>query len=192
MPNVSVFDGLSTDEIARIEAEIANRNFKDYSGLSEWCKSHGWSIERGALWNRGKGIKQRLQTLRDATDMSKMIGESVKDEGGSLNDATLSLVQAGLFNIANKMIDNMNNEDDDENNEANLAKNLELFTKAAKASSELGRASIAVKKYKAEVQVKLDAAFARLELQAAGGKPGVRKLDADTLKAVRQEVYGLV
>lgn len=178
MPNVSVFDGLSPAEIAQIEAEIANRNFKDYSGLSEWCKSHGWIIERGALWNRGSKIKERLQMLRDATDASMMIGESVKDDGGSLNDATLSLVQAGIFNVLTKIPDEDGEDKDLLDRQERL---LGMFSKAAKASAEVGRASISVKKYKAEVRAKLQAA-AR-EAEPIAKKAGLSDTDWAAIRA---------
>lgn len=182
MPNNSVFDDLSPDEIAKIEAEIANRNFKNYSGLSEWCKSHGWSIERGALWNRGSKIKRYQQILKDATASATMIGESVKDDSGVLNDATLSLVQAGIFNVLTKIGD-----DDTEDQEIKRQqRQLGMLSMAAKASSEVGRASINVKKYKSEVRAKLQAAA--LKAEPIAKKAGLS--DADW-SAIRAEFLGV-
>ena len=57
---------------------------------------------------------------------------------------------------------------------------------------ERGRmlAGIARAKWEDEVRKKLDSSMAALESQTAGSGPG--KLDADTLKAVREQVYGLI
>jgi len=152
MPRPSAIDDFTPEQRKAFEDECVRRNFKDIDGLVDWLSANGMELSRSAAYRQSSKIKQRLQTLRDATDVAKMIGESVKDEGGSLNDATISLVQAGLFNIVNKMADA------DEDGNGNLEKQLGMLTKAAKASSELGRASIAVKKYKTEVQARLQAA----------------------------------
>jgi hypothetical protein len=48
------------------------------------------------------------------------------------------------------------------------------------------------KQWKQQLDDKLEKVFTKLENEAASGKSGTRKLDKDTLKAVREEVYGLV
>ena len=184
MPNISVFDGLPPDEIAAIESEIANRNFKDYSGLSDWCKSHGWSIERGALWTRGSKLKKQLQNVKNATQVAKMYVDVSADDAGALSEATLSLVQSGLFEVLSSL---------DEADEAtDQAARIELLGKAARAAADVGRASISQKKWRLEGNEKLQKTFAKLEAEAVSGKVGSRKLDVATLKAIREETYGLL
>lgn len=184
MPNNSVFDGLSPEEIAKIEAEIANRNFKGYSDLSDWCKSHGWEIERGALWNRGSKLKKQLQNVKNATQVAKMYVDVSADDAGALSEATLSLVQSGLFEVLSSMQEAEETDDPSER--------IKLFSTAARAAADVGRASISQKKWRIEVKTKLDIQLAKLEQEASGNKPNARKLDIATLKAVREEVYGLV
>lgn len=146
MPNISVFDNLSQEEIDIIEDEIKRRNFKNMTAISEWCKEHGWQIERGAIWTRSAKVKKRQQMLKEATDTALYLNEKVKDDGGSLHDATLSIIQARLFNC-------MNDLDDD----ADPIEHVELLGKAARASADVSRASVSVKKYQYEAQIRKNA-----------------------------------
>ena len=66
---------------------------------------------------------------------------------------------------------------------ADPADQVKILSQAARAIAEASRASIGQKKWADEVKQKLDA------LEAAGGK-GEKKLDAETLKAVREALYG--
>lgn len=186
MPRPSAIDEFTPEQREAFRAECERRNFKDIDGLVVWLKANGMELGRSTAWREASKIKQRIQSLRDATDMSKMIGESVKDEGGSLNDATLSLIQAGLFKLSNTMIDSLNDQADEEATDESMFKNLEFFAKAAKASSELGRASIAVKKYKAEVTARVESAANKVAETAK--KNG---LSADVVAAIRSEILGV-
>ena len=69
---------------------------------------------------------------------------------------------------------------------------VELMAKAARGMADLSRASIAQKKWQSSIKEKLEAKLTGLEAEATGERPGARKLDAETLRIVRQEVYGLV
>ena len=60
---------------------------------------------------------------------------------------------------------------------------MKILSQAARAIAEASRASIGQKKWADEVKQKLDA------LEAVSGK-GDKRLDADTLKAVREALYG--
>ena len=173
MPNISVFDGLSPDEIVKIEAEIANRNFRGYSDLSDWCKSHGWQIERGALWNRGSKLKKQLQNVKNATQVAKMYVDVSADDAGALSEATLSLVQSGLFEVLSSM------QEADETDDP--AERMKLFSVAARAAADVGRASISQKKWRIEVRTKLQAA-AR-EAEPIAKKAGLSDTDWAAIRA---------
>ncbi|MFI3218345.1 MAG: DUF3486 family protein [Methylococcales bacterium] len=178
MPNVSVFDDMSADEIARVDAEIERRNFKNLTAISEWCKSQGWEIERGAVWTRSSKLKKRLQTLKNATDASKLIEKQVQDEGGSLHDATLSIIQAGLFDCVTNL-EEANDEDDP-------LLRVELLGKAARAAADVGRASISVKKYKSEVKAKAQSVAEKVAITAS--KNG---LSMETVELLKREILGI-
>jgi hypothetical protein len=147
MPNVSVFDELSPEEIAVIDAEIVRRGFKKMSEISDWCKANGWQIERGAVWGRAQKVKKNLQFVKFATEEALQIKKSVKDEGGDLNDATLSIIQARLFTSVSNLVEVDEEEDP--------SKQIELLGKAARASSDISRASVAVKKWQLEYAAKI-------------------------------------
>lgn len=146
MPNNSVFDDLTPEEIALIDAEIERRNFKKFSELSEWCKEHGWDIERGALWTRAQKVKKNLQIVKMVTQEAMQIKQSVKDEGGDLHDATLSLIQARLYQSVSDLVEADEEEDP--------VQQIELLGKAARASADISRSSVNVKKWKQEIEAK--------------------------------------
>jgi hypothetical protein len=146
MPNISVFDELSPEEIQAIDDEIIRRNFKKFSDISDWCKENGWEIERGAVWTRAQKVKKNLQIVKMVTQEAIQIKQSVKDEGGDLHDATLSLIQARLYKSVSDLVES----DLEENPELQI----ELLGKAARASSDISRSSVNVKKWKQEIEAK--------------------------------------
>lgn len=146
MPNVSAFDDLSPEDIQKIDAEIVRRNFKHFTEISEWCKANGWQIERGAAWGRAQTVKKNLRFVKFATEEALQIKKEIKDEGGDLHDATLSIIQARLFQSVSDLVE-ADGEDDP-------AQQIELLGKAARASSDISRASVSVKKWKQEIVAK--------------------------------------
>lgn len=180
MPNNSIFDNLSDDEIAIIENEIAKRRFKGFSDLEEWCKAHGWEISRSALWTRAQKIQKYQLKLRSATDAALLIEKQVKDEGGSLHDATLSVIQAGLFDAVTSL--------EEANEEEDPTKRIELLGKAARASADVGRASVSVKKWQQEIAAKARAEALEEAAQRVDKAAKAQGLDAQQAAFWRNQV----
>jgi hypothetical protein len=65
------------------------------------------------------------------------------------------------------------------------------LSKIATAVSAMNRSSVTTKKYAAEVREKLEAKFKALEAESSSGQ-SKRSIDPETLRIIRQEVYGLV
>lgn len=163
MPNNSVFDDMTPDEVAEIDAEMERRNFKKFDDLVAWCQDKGWDIKRGALWTRAQKVKKNLQIVKMVTQEAMQIKQSVKDEGGDLHDATLSLIQANLYKSVSDLVEADFEEDP-------MAQ-IELLGKAARASADISRSSINVKKWQQEIEAKaakkaLDEAAKRVDAAA--------------------------
>jgi hypothetical protein len=67
---------------------------------------------------------------------------------------------------------------------------MNLLSSAAKNIATMTRASIALKKHQAEVAERVTAKLAELEAESQSGNG--RRFDPETLRIVREEIYGIV
>lgn len=175
---------LSPEERARLDAEIVCRNFADYDGLVDWLGQQGFEISRSIIHRHGAKLKRRLEAVKASTEAARLIAEAAPDDADLRSAAVISMVQSELFDL----LLNLQEADAEEDPQTRV----ELMAKAARGVADLSRASVSQKKWQASIKDKLEAKFCGLEAEATGGKSGARKLDAETLRIVRQEVYGLV
>jgi hypothetical protein len=187
MPSPSAFNSLTPEQRSAFERELVRRNFADYDGLAAWLLENGFEISRSAAYRHGSKLKRKLQAVRNSTDAARMIAEAAPDDSDLRSAAVISLVQSELFDVMVCLQDL---------DEAEPAERVKLLTNASKAIRDMTLASISQKEFQhlTEERLRKEAqiAFAKLENEAASGANGRRKLDQATLKAVREEVYGLV
>jgi len=124
-----------------------------------------------------------LQAVRNSTEAAKLIAEAAPDDADLRSAAVISMVQSELFDVMVTLQDL---------DEAEPAERVMLLKEAARSVLDMTKASVLQKKWQADIKDKLDKAFSKLETQAGETQSGPKKLDADTLAAVRREVYGLV
>lgn len=183
MPRPSPIDDLTPEQRSAFEQELIRRNFTNYDGLVTWLQSNGFEISRSSAYRHGSKLKRKLQAVRNSTEAARLIAEAAPDDADLRSAAVISLVQSELFDVMVTLQDL---------DEAEPAERVMLLKEAARSVLDMTKASVLQKKWKQDVDEKMDKAFAKLEAEASGTKPGNRKLDADTLKAVRQEVYGII
>lgn len=183
MPKPSLIDSLSPEQRTEFERELIRRNFADLDGFVEWLTANGFDISRSSAYRHSVKLKRRIQAVRNSTEAARMIAEAAPDDSDLRSAAVISLVQSELFDVMVSLQDL---------DEAEPGERVALLKEAAKSVLDMTRASVLQKQWKQTIDDKLKAAFAKLETEAVSGKPGTRKLDQDTLKAVREEVYGLV
>lgn len=183
MPRLNLIAALPEPERKLIEDEIRARNFADYDGLADWLQQMGFEIGRSSVYRHGAKLKKRLQAVKDSTEAARMIAEAAPDDEDLRSAAVISMVQTELFDVMVSL---------QEADSAEPGERVGLMESAAKSVLNMTRASVLQKKWKQEISEKIQKAFSKLEAEAGGTKPNGRKLDAETLKAVREEVYGLV
>jgi hypothetical protein len=101
------------------------------------------------------------------------------DSGSELARSSAAILQTDLVRTALEL-----------RKETDPAKRMELLAKATKAQADIGRMTIAAEKWQAEMAAKVDAKMASLEAEAKSGTG--RSFDAETLRIVREEIYGIV
>jgi len=159
-----------------LNCELAARNFSGYEALEAWLRDQGFEISKSAIHRYGQKIERRMAAIKASTEAAKLIVEAAGDDQDARSESVIALVQTEMFDSIIAI-----QEADDE--ELSASDRLGLMSKAAKNIATLARASIAQKQYKATVVKRLQA----MESDARSGK---RALDAETLRIVREEIYG--
>ncbi|EDT6727990.1 DUF3486 family protein, partial [Salmonella enterica subsp. enterica] len=105
--------------------------------------------------------------------------DTADDRSGGL----MTLIQTEMIDMFMRL--SAVKSDDPKENE----KRAKLLAIASKNIATLTRASVGLKKFQLDVRDKLDAKMDELERQAKGGDG---RLSLETLKLVREQIYGIV
>lgn len=132
MPPRSKVHQLPPEVKAWLDQALAESNFSDYALLSSELAIRGHAISKSALNRYGQNFEDRLSALKIASEQARAVVNAAPDEEGSVNEALMRLVQEHLFKLLMTDGDQFD------------------LPKVAKAVAELGRASIAQKKWTAE------------------------------------------
>jgi hypothetical protein len=161
-----------------LDAALIKNAFGQYELLSAQLKKRGYDISKSSLHRYGSAFEERLGAMRAATEQAKAIVAECGDEEGATNEALLRLVSENLF-VALTSSDP----------EKRLG--TEWMPEVAKAIGNITRASVVNKTYAAKVRKEDAGKLAKLEAEAAAatGK-GKKALDPETLRRVREEIYG--
>ena len=151
-----------------LDKALAENNFSDYEALANELSTQGFSISKSALHRYGQDFESKLSALKMASEQARAVVAAAPDEEGAVNEALMRLVQEHLFKIL--MAD---------------GKSFDL-PKVAKAVAELGKASIAQKKWQTEYREKAEAAASRVEKIAKKGG-----LNQATVDEIRREILGM-
>jgi hypothetical protein len=176
MPRRAATDLLPELVRADLNSRLIASGFSGYEQLAEWLESKGFVISRSALHRYGQKFEDRCAALKLATDQAKAIVAEAGDDEGAMNEALIRLVQEKSFNLLMDL---------------QIDPEVVEFPKLVRAIADVGRTGIKQKEWaaKARQQALDDVAKKVEELQK--GKDGKHKLDAATLKRVREEIYGL-
>lgn len=168
MPPRSKVSSLPKAVKAWLDKALAENNFSEYESLASELSAQGFAISKSALHRYGQDFESKLSALKVASEQAKAVVEAAPDEEGAVNEALMRLVQEHLFKL---LMSDGNNMD---------------LPKVAKAVAELGKASIAQKKWQAEFREKAEAAAARVEKIAKKGG-----LNQETVNEIRREILGM-
>ena len=172
MPPRSKVEQLPAEVKAWLDRALAENNFSEYEALSAELKERGFAISKSALNRYGQNFEERLSALKLASEQAKAIVDAAPDDDGAVNDSLMRLVQEKLFGLL--MEEHRDNVD---------------LPKVAKAVAELGRASIAQKKFAIEQNARKQLIAEQREKLDELGKSG--EVDTETLNKVIKAAYGL-
>ena len=176
MPPRSTIDLLPDSDRQEIDTLLVDRGFGSYQEISDLLAEKGLQISRSALQRYGSSFQKRCELIQQVTRQAEaIVAASGSDDANVVNDALIRLVQERVFALLMDL-----EEAEEEISPAAIAK-------LTSAVANLGRASVQQKTWQAKLREKIEATLKGLE-QESGGKGGV---DANTLKRVREEVYGL-
>lgn len=163
-----------------LDASLVEGNFNGYELLELALKERGYTIGKSAIHRYGQNMERRLAAVRASTEAARQIAEAAPDDADQRSAAVISLVQTDIFNVLLLL---------QEAEGADPEDRLKLMSRAAKSIAELSRASVNQKIWQAKVQDKINARMAALEGEATPGKAG---FDLETLRRVREELYGII
>lgn len=176
MPARPAIMQLPEDVRAELDRRLIQGGFAGYEALATWLAEQGWQVSKSAVHRYGQRFEDRVRALKVATDQAKAIVESSPDDEGAISEALMRLVQEKLFQV---LLDF----------EVQDVSKLNLGT-LARSIAELGRASVTQKKWQSEVRERITAKLVAMEAESQTGKG--RRFDAETLRIVREEIYGIV
>ncbi len=182
MGRKSSIDTLSPEVRQWLEKSLAEGNFTGYQALEEALREMGYAISKSAIHRYGSKLERRLSSIKASTEAARVICQTAGDERDDRSEALIALVQSELFEAIVNLKEA--SESDDQ------AERIGILLEAAKNIANLTRASFNLKRYQAEVRAKLDAKLAALEKESDSGKG--RAFDKETLRIVREEIYGIV
>jgi predicted phage tail protein len=159
-----------------LEKTLVDRGFSGYKELESLMKDKGLNISHASIHRHGQKLERKLAALKASTEAAKLIAESAPDDADHRSAAVISLVQTELF----EALLNLQEAEDDS---VGASERVKLLSNAARAIAQASQASVNQKKWENEVRQKLDA----LEKESGSGK---KTLDAQTLKIVRETLYG--
>lgn len=174
MARRSKVDALPPEVRAWLEKTLADRSHPGYVALSEALKAQGYELSHSAIWRADQRIQRTMSAIKASAEAARLIAEAAPDAADEHSAAVIRLVQSALFEAMLRVR---------EAEDADPAEQVKLLSQAARAVAEASRASIGQKKWAEEVKAKLDA------IEREAGRAG-RTLDAETLKAVREGLYG--
>jgi hypothetical protein len=171
MPPRSKVTCLPDNIRSELDKRLITTSFSDYTALEAWLQEKGFEISRSAIHRYGQEFEGKIFAIRIATEQAKAIAEAAGDEEGAMNEALIRLIQQKSFEVL------VNSE-----NDANLPK---MGTMIARIS----HAAVSQKKWMAEVKGKAKQALQNIEEKTKSGK---KSLDPETLRIIREEIYGIV
>jgi hypothetical protein len=147
-------------------------NFSGYELLAAELKQRGCVISKTGLHRYGQVFEERLKTLRLVTEQARAVVQASPDEDGAVNDALVRLTQEKMFGILM---------------EINVDPDSVDLAKLARAVAELGKASVAQKRWQVDAR-KQALADAAKEAGAAAKSVG---LTDDAVEQIKRRILGI-
>lgn len=163
-----------------LDAEMMRRGFADYVQLAADLKARGADVSKSSLHRYGTQFERRMAQLKMASEQARALVDAAPDDEDKLGSAVVRMTQEKIFGLLMEI--DVDADDVDIN---------KLFKNAA----EIGKASVALKRYSMEARAAIKEEARRelveqqrAQLEAMPNKGGVT---AETKAAIR-EALGIV
>ena len=113
----------------RLDTQLLECGFSDYTALADWLEQEGHNISRSSIQRYGKQLERRIEEVRLATLQAEALISASPDDQGAVADGALRQVQTRIFNL---ML-------------AADSGDLKELSACAKALAETARASLALR-----------------------------------------------
>lgn len=163
---------------AELQRRLVANAFSGYEALADWLTSQGYEIGKSAVHSYGQGLQRKLEAVKASTAAAAAIAEAAPDDADLRSAAVMSMVQTEIFDTLMRL-----READEETDHA---ERLKLLGRAADGIATLARASVAQKRWQAEVGARVkSAADAAAKIAKRGG------LSADSVNELRAQILGI-
>ena len=171
MPARSKVLQLPPEVKAALDAELVRRQFSGYEELEEWLAGRGFEVSKSSLGRYGITFQKKLGALKLAGEQAKAIVAEMGDDAGEMGEALTAVAQQKTFELLMEL--QVAGEDVD-------------FDKLVTAIAKLNATGVQQKKWRSEVQRRVEAAAA--EVDTIAQKSG---LTAETAEAIRAQILGI-
>lgn len=154
-----------------LDRALAEKGFSEYEELADELRRRGFAISKSTVHRYGQAFQKRVDEIRTATEMAKVIVETNPDDDNSQNEALIRLTQEKLMSLLVQL-----------ESESDAGK----LVKITRAIADLARASVNQKRFRDEVQAKARSAAERAEKIARRGG-----LTDASVQAIRREILGI-
>ncbi|PQA82771.1 terminase [Limnohabitans sp. TS-CS-82] len=172
MPPRSKVEQLPPEIKAWLDQALVQSNFSQYELLSAELKKRGCEISKTGLHRYGQDFEERLKTLRMVTEQARAVVQASPDDDGAVNDALVRLTQEKMFGILMELEVDPTSID---------------LTKLARAVAELGKASVAQKRWQMEAR---KSALAEAAKEAGIAAKSVGLTD-DAVEQIKRRILGI-
>ncbi len=174
MPAPRKVDLLPAEVREELNRRIVEGGFGGYVDLSDWLSGQGYEIGKSTIATHGKELQRRIEAIKVATEQAEALLAESPDDAGSISEAALRIAQQRMFDVF------LASEEGD----------LKAMGTAMTALAKASRAGIAIRAERRKVLIETKAAVAE-RLDAAERDAGAGADPRETLRRVRQEIYGI-
>lgn len=172
MPKRSLIKQLPKLIRAQLDEQLSTNGFREHVALSDWLGEKGYQISRSSVQRHSKALQSRIDQAEGAAIKARAIAEVFPDSDPSMGAALTGLVQQQLLDFV--LADGFAPE---------LLSPMEVI----KAIAEVNRAEMAHQRWKAEAQAKIDEKLNEIEANVPSSG-----LNLETIRRIREEIYGIV
>lgn len=178
MPARSKVDTLPEEVRRWLDQALTENNFSGYRELEALMREKGYQIGRSQIARYGQKVQRRFAAIREATEIARIITEGAQDDLDNRSEAIIATIQSDILAA---LVDVREAE-----NEIDPVKKAALLAKMGHSVALMANSSVSLKKYRADVKQRTEAAASKAEkIGCTGG------LSAQAVQELRRQILGI-